>query len=534
MHTELHEIVGATAPCEPLTLTWRAGLNDESYIVSISKNSDMTDAITETTSATSWRPGNLRHGEQYFWRVDTKTKDGITVTGDVWTFSSYISYATPGRSEAEDAVRGGLCFLEKGNNPSWINASNEYCTVGDEGPGYISYVWTGAPGRYDIITAYFDEAAGQGIYALFVNEEQNDKWNATANSNKMVEHISEDVTLAPGDEIRIEFYAHDNMRCRTDYIEIKERILKDSYLLKAIASPAEGGTVSPAEITAALDEYVTFSAIPAEGFLFKNWTLVSTNEILSTNPEYKVKAIADREICANFELKPQEHTHHIPQITHEEYGFELVDASQFAEERTNAETGKSEWQIKNEYSSWVIHNGSSMNVSDRTGVIELDPVTGQSVPRYTYGTNKIIRVGTSRSLTLLLATTKKIKIYFNGAASTAGHLVVEVKSDDGKVTKYESNMEVGKKTTIQSDALEIDLDSEKKYEVTIKGTQDMAVWAFNLWPGTNAGINSVAEDVDNNQPTMIYSIDGRYIGSDSSISSSGIYIIKNKKVLIKN
>lgn len=534
MHAELHEIVGATSPCEPLTLTWRAGLNDESYIVSISKNSDMTDATTATTTNTSWRPGNLRPGEQYYWRVDTKTKDGSTVTGDVWTFGSDISKAIIGRNEAEDAVRGGLCFPEKGNDPSWINASNGYCTVGDEGPGYLSYVWTGKDGRYDITTAYFDEAAGQGIYALFVNDEQKDKWTATVNSNKMVEHLSEDITLATGDEIRIEFYARDNMRCRTDYIEIKERILKESYLLKAIASPAEGGTVSPVEITALLDEEVTFSATPAEGYMFKNWTLVSTNEILSTNPDYTLKAIADREICANFELKPQELSYHVPRITHEEYGFELVDASQFAEERANAETGKNEWKIKNEYSSWVIHTGSSMNVSDRTGVIELDPVTGQTVPRYTYGTNKIIRVGTSRSLTLRLASTQKIKIYFNGAASTPGHLVVEVKSTDGDVSRHESNIEVGKKTTVQSDALEIALDAEKKYEVIIKGTQDMAVWALNLWPGANSGINSIVEDTDDSQPKMIYSIDGRYLGSDPSILSPGIYIIDRKKVLIRN
>ncbi|MDE6395334.1 MAG: hypothetical protein K2K77_08335, partial [Duncaniella sp.] len=226
-----------------------------------------------------------------------------------------------------------------------------------------------------------------------------------------------------------------------DYIDIKKRVIKESYLIKAFASPAEGGSVSPREITVALDENVTFTATPAEGYLFKNWTLKSTNEILSTKPEYTIKAIADREICANFELKPKEQAYHTPVVTHEEYGFELVDASRFAEERANAATGKNEWQIKNEYSDWVIHTGSNMNVSDRTGVIELDPVTGKTVPRYTYGTNKIIRVGTSRFLTLRLAATKKIKIYFNGAASAAGHLVVEVKSDDGNVSKYETNLE---------------------------------------------------------------------------------------------
>lgn len=534
LHAEIREIVGATSPCAPLTLKWHEGLNDESYTVSISRNSDMSDATSTTTNCTSWRPGNLRHGEQYYWRVDIKTKDGATVTGDVWTFKSDSSVAQAGRNEAENAVRGGLCFLEKETNPSWINASNQYCTVGDQGPGYMSYIWDGEPGRYDITTAYFDEAAGQGIYAVFVNEEQKDRWNATANTNKMVEHVSEDVTLAEGDEIRIEFYAHDDMRCRTDYIDIKKRTIKESYVIKATAMPTEGGTVSPEEVTAALDEYVTFTATPAEGYLFKNWTLKATNEILSTQPTYTLKAIADREICANFELKPKELSYHIPVITHEDYGFELVDASQFAEERPNAATGKNEWQIKNEYSGWVIHSGPNMNVSDRTGVIELDPVTGQNVPRYTYGTNKIIRVGTQRSLTLRLANTRKVKVYFNGAATAPGHLVVEVKPEDGNVTNHESSIEVGKKTIVQSDTIVINLDWEKKFEVTLKGTQDMAVWALNLWPGEFTGINDITADTVNDQPTMIYSIDGRFLGNDPSILKPGIYIINRKKVLIRN
>lgn len=485
LHAEIREIAGALSPCAPLTLKWREGLDDESYTVSISGNSDMSDAVTTNSAVTSWCPGNLRPGKQYYWRVDTKTRQGATVKGDVWTFKSDISYAKVGRNEAEEAVRGGLCFLEKGADESWINASGRYCTVGDQGPGYMSFIWSGDPGRYDITTAYFDEAAGQGIYALFVNEEQKDRWTATANTNRMVEHISEDITLAEGDEIRVEFYAHDGMRCRTDYIDIQSHPVKDSYLIAAEACPADGGSVSPEEITAAPDADVTLTATPAEGYMFRNWTLRSTNEILSTQPVYTIKAIADREICGNFELKPKELSYHTPVITREGDGFELVDASRFAELTTDAATGKEGWRIKNEYSDWVVHDGQSMNVSGRTGMIELDPVTGETVERYTYGTDKIIRVGTRRSLTLRLADTRKLKVYFNGASSTPGHLVVEVKSADGNRAAYESAVEVGKKTSVASDTLIIDLDPEKKYEVTIRGTQDMAVWAFNLWPGGN-------------------------------------------------
>ena len=85
----------------------------------------------------------------------------------------------------------------------------------------MSFVWDGNDGTYDFTTAYFDENSGQGWFGLYINEERKDQWTATANNNKMATRNTKSVVLKHGDEIRIDFYTQKNMRCRTDYIDIK-------------------------------------------------------------------------------------------------------------------------------------------------------------------------------------------------------------------------------------------------------------------------------------------------------------------------
>lgn len=219
-HAALREIVGESVPCAPLTLRWRESFDAEGYTVSVGQESDMTDAVSIDVDQPAYRPDNLRHGETYYWRVDTKRQDGTIAEGDVWSFSSDISLAHAGRNEVEHAVRGGLCFPERDVTANWIIASNDSCNVGDQGPGYMSFVWDGETGAYNLGTAYFDESSGQGWFSVYVNEEQHDEWTASANNNKMAIRQTKNVALAHGDEIRIEFYTQKNMRCRTDYIDI--------------------------------------------------------------------------------------------------------------------------------------------------------------------------------------------------------------------------------------------------------------------------------------------------------------------------
>ena len=217
---QLREIKGETSPCAPLTLRWRDGFSAKGYNVVFADNENLDNAVTATVTSPAFQPEGLRHGKQYFWRVDAVNGDGQTVTGDLWTFKSPVSHARTGRNEVEHAVRGALCFPERDNTPGWIVASNDSCNVGDQGPGYMSFVWAGERGVYSLTTAYFDESSGQGVFSIYVNETRKDQWTASKNKNTMELRHTDGVSLEPGDELRLEFYTQKNMRCRTDYIDI--------------------------------------------------------------------------------------------------------------------------------------------------------------------------------------------------------------------------------------------------------------------------------------------------------------------------
>lgn len=217
---QLREIKGETSPCAPLTLRWRDGFSAKGYNVVFADNENLDNAVTATVTVPAFQPEGLRHDKQYFWRVDAVNGDGQTVTGDLWTFKSPVSHARTGRNEVEHAVRGALCFPERDNTPGWIVASNDSCNVGDQGPGYMSFVWAGERGVYSLTTAYFDESSGQGVFSIYVNETRKDQWTASKNKNTMELRHTDGVSLEPGDELRLEFYTQKNMRCRTDYIDI--------------------------------------------------------------------------------------------------------------------------------------------------------------------------------------------------------------------------------------------------------------------------------------------------------------------------
>ncbi len=219
-NAQLREIKGETEPCIPLSLRWRPSLDAEGYTVYLSTDPSLADAESVKVTDTKWQPGKLRQGKSYYWRVDAVKADGSVAQGDVWTFSSPVRYAHVGRNEAEHAVRGALCFPEPEVPGGWIPASNDSCTVGDQGPGYLCLVWDGETGTYDFSTAYMDEKSGQSWFGLYVNDEKKDEWKATNDNNKIAVRTTGSVTLEPGDEIRLDFYTNKTMRTRIDYIDI--------------------------------------------------------------------------------------------------------------------------------------------------------------------------------------------------------------------------------------------------------------------------------------------------------------------------
>lgn len=299
---------------------------------------------------------------------------------------------------------------------------------------------------------------------------------------------------------------------------------KKECTITAVASPTEGGTVSPATVTCLQGETVTLTAVAADGYEFKNWT-IATGRVYSTDAIYSFTAEESIDLIANFTLKPKELSYHKPVAT--DYEFELVDATLIPEQLPNAATGASEWYIKNEYTDWVSYNTSPVQVGGR--MVELDPVTGEHTDWYTYSTNNMIRVGTSKHLSFYITGTKRARIYFNGAASTAGHLELVVTPEGGTPVTYASEMEVGKKTTRQSDFIDVELDEAQNHMLTLKGTQDMAIWALNLWPGSSSGIADLTTEKSVNDG-KVYNLKGQRV---SHLVPGQVYIKDGKKVIVK-
>ena len=72
-------------------------------------------------------------------------------------------------------------------------------------------------------------------------------------------------------------------------------------LLRTVASPFEGGTVTPSARYEVGDE-ATVQAVAADGWLFVNWTSAGT--ILSTDASFTFTINSDTELIATFELAP--------------------------------------------------------------------------------------------------------------------------------------------------------------------------------------------------------------------------------------
>lgn len=221
-HAQLREALQDKKPLTPLRLQWRAAFDAASYRVYLSEGTSVGDAdlVGETTD-TYIQPAALKYGAQYSWRVDAVTADGNVITGDTWTFASDKKEIDMGKTELEEAVRSGYAYLEKGS--TYRTYSGDYAVVGEAGPGSMSMVWIGGEACTDITTTYFDwqtNSKYKGSFALFVNDEKKDSWLSLSDGKNMIDHVSKEISLKDGDEVRLEFYTDDKMRLRSDYITV--------------------------------------------------------------------------------------------------------------------------------------------------------------------------------------------------------------------------------------------------------------------------------------------------------------------------
>ncbi|MGN1376577.1 MAG: pectinesterase family protein, partial [Prevotella sp.] len=363
--------------------------------------------------------------------------------------------------------------------------------------GYVVYL-NGTIVGFTDGNAYYDPAASEGTYS--------------------VRAIAANGALSQLNDTEYNLTVESLHKALNPYSNTGGETEKEEVTITATASPAEGGTVSPTSVTCMQGESVTLTATAAEGYKFKNWT-TENGRVYSTDATYTFDADVNVDLIANFSLLPKEKSHHVPQIS--AYEYEYIDATLIPEQQPNATTGALEWCIKHEYTNWVLPNPTTMNVSGRQ--VEIDPITDEVVPYYIFSTNNMIRVGTQKQLSLLVTGTKKAKIYFNGAASTPGHIVIDIKPEGESTTTINSTNDYGKLTNHQSDTIETELDPSKKYELLLRGTQDMALWAFKFWPSSD-GIDEIEADNEDNAP--IYNIQGLKV---KTTVPGNIYIRNGKK-----
>ncbi len=218
-HVKLREALKDKTPCTPIMLRWREGFDVKSYRVYLSEGSEVSDNdIVGETSKAEINPGVLKYGQQYSWRVDGVKENGEVITGDVWTFSSDKKEVAFGRTEMEDATLNGIAYIEKGSE--YLSYSGDEAVVGEAGPGSMSVVWSDEDADCDITTTFFDWQKKNGTYILYVNETKQDTWIASVNGKDMFTHVSKNISLKRGDEIRINFCTDGNQRMRTDCIDI--------------------------------------------------------------------------------------------------------------------------------------------------------------------------------------------------------------------------------------------------------------------------------------------------------------------------
>lgn len=220
-YAQLRAAAAADAKTISMSLSWHPAANAHRYHVYLATSEDQLDQnLISTVTTTNVNPGTLLYGTTYYWRVDVEHADGSMTKGDVWSFSAPAKPVSTGRTEVEHLARSAYVYLER-EDGSWFKASNDSVTVGEAGPGAITGVWTGDEGNYQISIDFYDEKAGQAWMGLSVNDVLVDSWKGVKQYGMTTHSVNKELTLSPGDQLRIDFYTQSKMRCRIDCIDIK-------------------------------------------------------------------------------------------------------------------------------------------------------------------------------------------------------------------------------------------------------------------------------------------------------------------------
>jgi len=131
----------------------------------------------------------------------------------------------PDRIEAESMQLDGYTPVDV---TPWETASGGKAIACDRSGGCAaSLSFTGSSGVYAVITRYYDQNNGIAHFRLYINQQLTDQWASDNDlpSSKMdghtaTRHTTKDVTLKPGDSIRIQGIPDKGDMAGVDYLEI--------------------------------------------------------------------------------------------------------------------------------------------------------------------------------------------------------------------------------------------------------------------------------------------------------------------------
>jgi len=563
--------------CTPLPLQWRPAADAKSYQVYVGKAADAMNYVGETAGlqlVPDYR--FLPTGETYYWRVDAVKHDGTVITGQTWDFTPIKKQWKEGANEVYSMYVSGIAFRE-----SVESFTGGKGVRGDQGPGAIHAVWSGAAGRYAIETITYDQTLGPNLIGVSVNDQLIDAWltndAAYAFSTRKTRHT---VELNPGDEVRIDFVAGYVNGGLNESVAHIDQVNFIATTAETIENARPAGKHHEPEMTRGYQ----YEYLPVSNVLFRD-TLGTVGErgtmqvkdmycswISKTESQYTLylqqTAMAVMSYSNHGSItsdtirldKASKVVLEVPMTSDKGYGtlqticlyktlptttiyyeptadaskdYQLLWSPDCIYLDSNGQKGdKGKVQVRDSYDQWMKYTNPSANEvhakNSQSGIkCFIDPMTDRTVaafvPKGSDGSTYCYVAGTQKSMTYYLQHCQRLKLYYSGTAGTATNLFIEI-TEAGNASSttrvYGDNAE-GK--NVASETVETPLDPSKAYQVKAMATTgDMLIYALKLWPGAADGIEQVGADDDESRP-VLYDLMGRRVAVPTA---RGIYLKK--------
>lgn len=565
--------------CVNMPLTWRPAADAASYKVYVGTKEPDLEFIGETkTLSISQGLPEWKVGTKYYWRVDAIGNDGTVHKGETWSFESPKAEWTATVNEVEDGYMSGIAFKLKDGN-----MSDDYCVRGDQGPGSITGVFSGAAGRYAITTTYQDMVGGKTQMAVSINGKIADEWIAPGTSNSLVSrHTRRTVMLNPGDEIRIDYIAGflngvlanegygkidviNIVKADADTVEVKRQsgiyhapVATTGYdheLLRTSDFMFRDslGTVGNYNELQVRDDYCSWitktedclkiyvrnaelvvATSGSRGFSIGKEEVYHRADTLDFNKSHVLTYPYDETMTLRlYKSLPKDTVYHSPVVAEgEEWELTLSPDAVFTDSHgIKGVAGKV--QVRDGYDLWMkYYNPTANEVQSSTErKAFISPWNDGSYGRVISGADgsKVSYVvGVDKNMNYFIKDCSKAKIYYTGSGGAATYMNLIVMASDGSMQTIAGGDATGK--GVKSNTVETTLDPSLCYQLRAIAPSDggdICIYALKLWHGNSDGIREVTTTKRNSGKT--YNLSGQVVGN----SYRGLIIKDGKKMLKK-